>query len=157
MDSITALNKVRDTLRNNLTDPYSLAGGSTRSGNMWIYTDEPISGAKFPQIQIYKFDNPSEPISIGSNYYEYEQLIFRIWFLSKNGFKVTVSGTTYVNAQLVEYMLGQIKQTLKSEFNTMFDEGVKNYRHINTSQVIYDKDTQLYQGFVLGQVSYFNR
>lgn len=157
MDSITALNVVRDTLREKLQDPYVQAGGNYRGGDMWIFGDEPLVGAKFPQIQIYKFDNPSEPISIGSNYYEFEQLLFRVWFLSKNGFKVTVGGTTYTNAQLVEYELGQIKQTLKAQFNNMFNNNVKNYRHLNTSSIIYDKDTQLYKGYVIGKVVYFNR
>ena len=157
MDSVTALNTIRDSLRTNLTDPYYLAGGTARDGSTWIFSDEPLAGAKFPQIQIYKFDNPSEPISIGSNYYEFEQLLFRIWFLSKNGFKITVNGITYTNAQLVEYELGQIKQTLKSQFNSLFSEGVKNYRHLNTSNIVYDKETQIYKGFVVGKVVYFNR
>jgi len=157
MDSITALNIIKDTLREHLQDPYVLAGGNNRGGENWIFTDEPLVAVKYPQIQILKFDNPSEPASIGPNYTEFEQLLFRVWFFSKNGFKIVVDGKEYVNAQLVEYELGQIKKVLKENFNNMFNQGVKNYRHMNTSTIGYDKDTQLYQAYVVGKVVYWNR
>jgi len=65
--------------------------------------------------KLKKVDNPSMPISIGSDYWEQEEVYMKIWFYSKNGFKLT-TGNLYSNAQLVEYYLGQIKQNSKSSF-----------------------------------------
>lgn len=156
MDAITAINTIRDTLRENLTDPYEVASGKY-SDRTWIYSDEPIAGAKFPQIQILKTENPTEVIDIGPNYTEHERLFMRVWFSTKNGFKVTIDGTEYKNAQFVEYMLGQIKSTLKGQFSELEDAGVGGYRNINTTSVEYDAETQLYFGAVVIRVWYFNR
>lgn len=147
---------MRDSLRDNLSDPYILAGGS-RSSDSYIFGDEPVAGAKYPQIQIKKVDNPTENISIGSEYWEHEMLFLNIWFYSKNGFKITVGGTEYTNAQLVEYYQGLIKTTLKGQFNTLHDAGVGGYRHFNTTTVEYDPETQLYYGAVTIRVWYFSR
>ena len=156
MKSVTALIILRDSLRTNLTDPYVLAGGSVRGGTTWIWLDEPHTAFKYPQVVITKVDNPSRPIDIGPNYTEHEQLILNIWVYSKNGFKITVGGVEYSNAMLVEYYQGLIKETLKAQFNTLFAAGVKNYKHLNTSGVAYDPDTQLYYGNITCEVAYFN-
>ena len=156
MNSIQALNIIRDSLRTNLIDPYSLAGGLARPGNMWIFSDEPILSAKYPQIQIKKVDNPTVPISIGPDYWEHEQLFLNIVFYSKNGFKLTINGVEYANAQLVEYYLGLLKTTLKSQFEVLQAAGVGGYKHNNTSQIVYDSDTQLYYGQVIIRVWWFN-
>ena len=155
MDSVTAINTIRDSLRTNLIDPHSYYNSNVN--RTWVYSDEPISGAQFPQVQLLKIDNPSRPISIGSNYWEQEELFLNIWFSSKNGFKATISGTEYKNAQLVEYYLGNIKSTLKDQFNTLHDAGVGSYYHVNTTPVEYDSETQLYFGAVTIRVRYFNQ
>ena len=103
MDSVTAMNIIRDSLRDNLTDPYVTAGGTSRTSSTWVYADEPHTTFKYPQIEIKKLDNPSEPITIGPGYTEYEQLFLNIWFYTKNGFKMTTGGVEYKNAQLTEY------------------------------------------------------
>ena len=157
MNSATAIDIVRDSLRTNLTDAYVTAGGTARGGAYWIFSDEPWTGAKYPQIQLRKLDNPSEPISIGPEYWENEQLFINIWFYTKNGFKITVSDVEYMNAKLVEYYQGLIKTTLKGKFNTLFTAGVKNYKHNNTTEVGYDPDTQIYFGGVVVRVQYFNQ
>jgi hypothetical protein len=123
---------------------------------MWIFGDEPVTAYKFPQLQLKKVDNPSEPITIGPEYTEYEQLFVNIWIYSKNGFKFTVSATEYKNAAAVEYLMGQVKQKLKADFDNLFDEGAKGYKHINTTVVDYDPDKQLYFGAVTIRVFYFN-
>lgn len=156
IDSVTAINTIRDSLRDNLVDPYETAGGS-RESNMYIFSNEPHSTFKYPQIELLKIDNPSSPISIGSNYWEQEEVIINIWFYTKNGFKITPASTEYQNAQLVEYYLGQIKETLKENFNTLSDAGVKGYKHINTTKVDYDKDTQLYFGACTIRVRFFKQ
>lgn len=156
MDSISAINIVRDTLRLYLTDPYVTAGGTTRESSSWIRGDEPDTGFKYPKIEILKLDNPTTPIDIGPEYMEHEQLMLNIWFYSKNGFKLTVSGTEYTNAQVVEYYLGQIKQCLKGKFNYMYNLGVGGYKHYKTTKVEYDPESQLYFGSVSIRVWYFN-
>ena len=157
MNSITAMNTLRDSLRTNLTDPYVTAGGNDRGGAYWIFADEPNTATKYPQIELKKLDNPTEPIDIGSNYMEYEQLYVNIWFYSKNGFKITVSGTEYKNSQVVEYYMGLIKTTLKDQFTTLQSACVKMYKHVNTTNVEYDPETQLYFGAVTIRVAYFTR
>lgn len=153
MDSITALNIVRDSLRTNLSDPYVLAGGTSRT---WVYGSEPLSSTRYPMLQIKKISNPTEVISLGYNYTEYEQLFLNCWFSTKNGFKLTVGGVEYVNEGLVEYYLGQIKQTLKAQASVLHSSGAEGYRHIKTSGIEYDPATQLYFGAVVVRVFYFN-
>ena len=157
MNSVTALNVVRDSLRTNLVDPIVTAGGTARDGSMWIYGNEPVSNNKFPRVELRKIDNPTENISIGSDYTEHERLFIEAWFYTKNGFKITVGGVEYSNAQLVEYYQGLIKTTLKAQFNALHALGVGGYRHLNTTRVEYDPETQLYYGNVLLRVWYFNR
>jgi len=155
MDAINAIRTIRDSLRTNLADPYIYAGGVDRGGSMWIFSDEPRVGPKYPQIQIQKMDNPSEVISIGPTYGERERLYLNIWFYTKNGWKATINSTEYANSQFVEYYMGLIKTTLKAQFSTLFTAGVKGYKHLNTSRVEYDPVTQLYFGAVSIQVEYF--
>ena len=155
IDTVTAINIVRDSLRDNLPDAYIYAGGQARGGSMWIFADEPRVGPKYPQIQIQKMDNPSEIISIGPEYGEREFLYLNINFYTKNGWKATIDSTEYSNSQFVEYYLGLIKTTLKSQFSTLFDAGVKGYRHLNTTQVAYDPKPQLYFGAISIKVEYF--
>ena len=151
------INTVRNSLRDNLVDPYTLMipAGQARSGNTWIFADEPITIYKYPMVQLKKVDNPSTVLTIGSNYWEEEEIFINIWYYVKNGQSIRVSGTTYKNAQLVEYYLGQIKTTLKAQFNTLFDAGVKGYKHLNTTIVDYDPATQLYFGAVTIRVRFF--
>ena len=161
-DSITAINTVRDVLRDDLADPYSLiAGGETRPGNMWVFANEPNVAAKYPQIQLLKLDNPRNILNIGSNYTDQELLVVNIWFSAKNGFKVTVSNVEYKNAQLVEYYLGQISKTLKLDFeksnsaSTIKAASIPAYRTLNSSPVEYDSEHQLYFGSVTIRIYYF--
>jgi len=157
MDEITAIRILRDNLRTNLSCAYEAAGGNARDGSYWIFAEEPISTPKYPIVELKKADNPSIPIDIGNNYMEFEQLFVNIFFYTKNGFKITVSGTEYKNESLVEYYLGLIKTTLKAQFSTLHTAGAKMYKHINTSPVEYSPETQLFYGFVRVRVAYFNR
>ena len=155
MNTVTAINTVRDRLRTLLTDPKVTAGSI--NSRTWIWSDEPIVGASYPMIQFKKISNPTENISIGSDYWEHEQVFISIWFYTKNGFKINVSGTEYTNAQLVEYYLGLIKNTLKDDFNNLFTAGVGGYRNMDTSSIEYDEKTQLYYGNVVSRVWFFRQ
>ena len=155
MDSIEAIRAIRDSLRDNLPDPYQYAGGTARPGDTWIFGDEPHVALKYPQIEIKKIDNPSYVLSIGENYGEREFVYLNIWFYIKNGFKLNISGTEYKNNEAVEYYLGLIKRTLKSQNGTLFTAGVKGYTPINTTSPGYDPGTQLYYGAVTVRVEYF--
>ena len=155
MDSVSAINAIRDSLRTNLTDGYSYAGGTARLGSLWIYGDEPHVASKYPQIEIKKVDNPSTIISIGENYGEREFVFMNIWFYIKNGFTMIIDGVQYKNTEAVEYYLGLIKRTLKSQNGTLFTAGVKGYSHLNTTRVEYDPATQLYYGAATIRVEFF--
>jgi hypothetical protein len=157
MDVVTSINVVRDYLRDNLTDPYVTAGGKARGGAYWVFGDEPSTSSKFPQIQITKFDNTNEVIDIGSNYMEHEQAFLAIYFYTKNGFKVNINGTTYVNTQLAEYYLTQIKRLLKAGYSDLDDECARGYKWLNTTKVVYNPETQLYSGAVIIRVRWFQR
>lgn len=159
MKSVTALLTLRNSLRTNLTDPYTYAGGSARSGSTWVFYDEP-TGVKYPMVEIIKIDNPTAVISIGGTqnpYWEQEFVIANVYVKVKNGFKATIGGIEYTNAQLVEYYLGEIKETLKGQFNTLWNNGVKGYKHIKTTKIEYDECNQLYFAAVTVVVMYFNQ
>jgi len=155
LDTITAIRVVRDSLRTNLADPYIYAGGTSRTGDTWIFADEPRVGPKYPQIQIKKLDNPSTILSIGPDYGEREFLYLNVWFYTKNGWKAIMDGETYANSQFVEKYQGLIKTTLKAQFNNLYADGVNGYAHLNTTTVGYDVETQLYYGAVTIRVEYF--
>jgi hypothetical protein len=157
MDSVTVINIVRDSLRTNLTDPRVTAGDTvSRTSSDWVFANEPHSSFKYPQIELLKIDNPTFPMTIGPDYWEFEQVFINIWFYTKNGFKLTVAGVEYSNAQLVEYYQGLIKTTLKAKFTTLETSGAKMFKHVNTSPTQYDPDTQLYFGNVTIRVAFFN-
>lgn len=153
MDTITAINTVRDSLRTNLTDPRATAGSNQI--RTWIYTDNPEPGSKYPRIQVKKADNPSIILSIGSNYAEREFVFMNLWFYTKDRFKIVVDGVTYQDEQLVEYYLGQIKSTLKAQGSTLFTAGVKGYRAMNSGTWEYDPDTQLHYGVITIRVEFY--
>jgi len=155
MDSVTIIMTIRDSLRTNLIDPVSYAGGTARLGSTFIYGDEPHIALKYPQIEIKKIDNPSHIISMGSNYGEREFVYMNIWFYIKNGFTLTIEGVEYKNNQAVEYYMGLIKRTLKAQNNVLFTAGVKGYAHLNTSAPGYDPETQLYFGAVSVRAEFF--
>lgn len=157
MRSIEAINIVKNILRKYITDPFSYANANSRSGDQWIFSNEPHLTNRFPIIKLEKFDNPSQPISIGHDYIEHEQLYIYIRFACKNGFKIRPNNIEYTNAEVVEYYLSEIKQVLKSKFTELQDLGVGGYKHTNTSDISYDEDTQLYHGYVIIRVWYFNK
>ena len=161
MDSVTSLLTLRDNLRTNLRDPYldAVGGGTARSGSTWVFYDEPL-GSKYPLIEIEKLDNPSEVISMGGyqqTYWEKEQVFANIKISTKNGFKINVNNVEYMNAHLVEYYLGQIKSTLKAQFVTLWDAGVKGYVPINTTRIEQDKCSQNWFAMVTVRVEFFQK
>ena len=159
MDSITAINIVRDNLRTNLTDPFTLMipPGSRGTGINWIFHNEPVLSKRYPIIELKKVDNPTTVLSIGSDYWEQEEIFVNLWVYTKNGTKIKVGTTVYLNEGLVEYYLGLIKRTLKPQFNTLFTAGVKGYKAVNTTRVEYDTATQLYYGAVTIRVRFFQQ
>lgn len=155
IDTITAINTVRDSLRTNLIDPYTYTGATVRDGSTWIYGDEPVVMSKYPQIEIKKVDNPSTNISIGNPTVR-EHLYLNIWFYAKNGWKCTIDGTEYKNSTFVEKYLGLIKSTLKGQFDNLYLAGLYGLSYLNTTTVGYDEETQLYFGAVTIRVEYFD-
>jgi len=122
-----------------------------------VYTDTPLSGAKYPRVQLKKLDNPVSIMDIGTNYMEHEMVFINCWVFVKNGFKVTINGTLYTNEQLVEYLLGDIGDTLKAHQTDMNALGIGGYKKINTTEVGYDIDTQLYFAAITTRIWFFKR
>jgi len=156
MNNVNAITIVKQTLKDHLTDPLVTAGGD-RNNIDWIFENEPKSAYKYPKIEIIKNTQPKPTIlDIGPDYTTRNYLILAITFFTKNGFKITVSGTDYVNAQLVEYYLDtMIEPTLKAQFTDMFDQGVKNYKSLGTSTIGYNPETQVYFGNLNIMVEFF--
>lgn len=152
MDTNLALTTLKDNLNSNLTDLYVTAGGKVRE--QYIYYNQPISSPKYPIIEIKKVDNPESVLTIGPNFTTSEYVYANLWVYSKNGFKVVVDGTTYLNTSLVEYLMTHIKDTIKSQFSTLHTEGII-VKSINTSQIIYDPVTQLYFAAVSIMIWFF--
>lgn len=156
MDTVTATNIVRDELRAYLTDPYVLAGGRSRGG-LWIFTDDPRQDATFPRVQISKFNNTNQVLTIGPEYFDHERLFLNLTVYVKNDFKVVINGVTYKNEQLVDYIQGEIKKVLKSRFSSLQSQGVGGFRNLSTSNIVYEPDSQLYYGTVSIRVWFFWR
>jgi len=154
MDAVTALLTLRNFLRSNLTDAFVTAGGTRGTGIQYIYYNEPITSTKYPIIEIKKVNSPEEVISIGSSYTTSEQVFANIWVYSKNGFKVTVGGTEYLNSQLVEYLLCHIKDTIKNNFSTLNDSGIMVTTR-NTGSIEYSPENQIYFGVVSVRLWFF--
>lgn len=143
-NSLDGLNIVRDYLRNNLDDPYVLAGGRERAS--WIFTDDPFSTATYPRIKLENLTHVANPIDIGSNYMDWEEVVVKIMFFSKRDFKVTIDGTVYKDEQLVYEYLNRIRDVLKSGFNDLYSEGIKGFRVLQFNTPAYDPEFQLQVG-----------
>ena len=46
---------------------------------------------------------------------------------------------------------------MKAQFNTLHTAGARMYKHVNTTIIEYDPETQMYFGAVTVRVAYFNR
>jgi len=155
---VFCIDTVRDTLRSYLTDLYLTAGGS-RSNSSYIFGDEPISNDKYPQIQILQAgDTPSpEILDIGMEYMVRKRVFLNVWIYTKNGFKVTVDGTEYVNARLLLYYRELVEKCLKSHIVDMDALGARDYHLIKEGKVNYDSSTQLYNTYFTICLEYFTR
>ena len=160
MDSITAQLSIRDSLRDNLTDPYTLFSQSVdaRDGSMWIFADEPHAGAKYPKVEVLKATGGiNSVIGMGSPYTDVEHNYYNVFFYVKNGTTIVVDGTTYKNSQVVDYYQGLIKSTIKNQFSSLTSAGgIKDVISLTTSEIDYDSDTQLYYGYITFRVRHFN-
>ena len=154
-NSLYGLNKIRDYLREELDDPYVLAGGRERAS--WIFTDDPFSTATYPRIKIAIQDHTAFPIDIGPNYMNWEQVVVKIMFFTKRDFKVTISGNTYSNEQLVYEYINKIQDTLKTGFNDLYKDGVKAYRLLSISKPAYDPEYNCHVGSLFCRFWLFRR
>ena len=160
MDSITAQLAIRDALRNSLVDPYTLfsPSASARSGEYWVFADEPHAGAKYPKVEVLKeVGGYNEVIGMGTPYSDVEHNYYNVYFYVKNGTSIVVDGTTYKNSQVVDYYQGQIKSTIKSQFNSITSaDGIKDVIPMVTSDIGYDSNTQLYYAYITFRVRHYN-
>lgn len=160
LDSITIQLTIRDSLRTNLTDPYTLfdPAVTARSGEYWIYADEPHTSGKYPKVDVLKgADGLNNVIAMGSPYSDFEYNYYNVFFYVKNGTSIVVNGVTYKNSQVVEYYLGLIKSTIKSQFSNITSAGgIKDIIPVATTKPEYDSATQLYYGWVVFRTRHFN-
>lgn len=147
VDSIDGINIIRDFLRDNLEDPYVLAGGKPRAS--WIFTDDPFSSATYPRIKIDLHNHTASPMDIGSDYTNWEHVVVMIRFFTKRDFKVEIDSKVISNEQLVYKYQNKIHDKLKTNFNSLYSSGVKGFRLIGFSQSAFDSEYQSHTGYVL--------
>jgi hypothetical protein len=140
-------------LRDNLIDPYVIAGGNPRT---WIHTDNPLQSAKHPRIKISKARSNNDVISLGTDYVDKETVIVSIIFFTKNDFKVSLNSVNTENELLVEYYLSEIKRVLKEKQTTLQAEGIDGFKCVSTDEPIYNPDTQVHFGEILCRYWFFN-
>lgn len=155
VNSIEGINIIRDYLRDNLNDPYVLAGGRERAS--WIFTDDPFSTATYPRIKIHLDNHNAQPIDIGPQYMNQETVVVKIQFFTKRDFKVTINNQVYSNEQLVHKYQNEIHDVLKSGFNDLYSQGVKAFRLLGMSQSAFDTEYQCHTGYILCRFWLFRR
>jgi len=155
MDSIDAVNVIRDFMREYVADPYVTAGGKARLS--WIFTDDPFSSATYPRIKISIHNHTSRPIDIGPDYTNWENVVVKIQFFTKQDFKVVLNNTIYTNEQLVSKYQNIIHDTLKSKFNELYASGVKAFKLIGMSTPSYEPNYQCHNGYILCNFWLFRR
>lgn len=155
VDSIDGINVVRDFLRDNLDDPYVLAGGRPRAS--WIFTDDPFSSATYPRIKIDLNEHTAEPMDIGPNYMNWERVFVKIQFFTKRDFKVEIDGKVISNEQLVYKYQNKIHNLLKSNFNNLYADGVKGFRLIGMSRAAFDPEYNCSTGYLICRFWLFRR
>ena len=154
-NSLNGINLVRDTLRQYLSDPYVLAGGRERAN--WIFTDDPFSSATYPRIKLNIQDHTASPMDIGPNYMNWEQVVVRITFFTKNDFKVSIDGVTYSNEQLVYKYENEIHDVLKSKFNDLYSGGVKGFRLLSMGTPAFSSEYMSHTGYIIVRFWLFRR
>lgn len=152
VSNVDVILTVRDILRTYLTDAYATAGGQDRE---FIYTDKPRLDAKMPRVFISKISSPNQMLNIGTDYSDRRFVPLEIFFYTKRDFKITVSDVEYKNELLVEYYLDQIGNCLKAYQTTTQAANIPAFKVLNTTNVNYDEEHQIYRGSIIVQYYYF--
>jgi hypothetical protein len=164
MDPRLAADLIRDTLHTNLIDPYLLVNTTTYKRqnsstlkSTWIHSDAPLAQATFPRIQIKKIGEDNTILSIGTDYTDWQQVFFNIYFYTKDGFTVTVGTDNLKNDRLVEYELQQIRNTLKTYQTTTQAGGIDGYKCLTSSNIVrFDETMGLWVGYITVRYWWFN-
>ena len=157
MDEYDVLIALRDTLRENLEDPYFQYTGKTRN---WIHDDNPLSGATFPRIQIVQREPVStEIVSMGFDFQEWYTVVYDIYFITKIGFKWKNDDDSVIQDEtLCKKYNTKIWDEIKAKGKTLRDDyGIVGLKCLGKNTLDVDADTQFRRGVVSVRTWFFKK
>lgn len=152
------INAIKDSLQTNLEDPRFQWTGVVRN---FIHTDNPLTRATYPRIQIRKRGpTNTQVISMGMNdFLEWRELILDIQFWTKSGFKYDTGSSVFIkDEELTKEWLEKIWQALKGQhLNLRNNSGITGFKDLGQGSPYLEPDTQLYTGIISVRVWEFRR
>jgi len=152
-----AIMAIKNSLQTNLEDPLEQYSSSDRN---WIHTDEPMSRATFPRIQVRKRGATyTKKISLCEDFIEWRALVLDIQFWTKTGFKwKDTDNLWYQDEELVKEWLDKAWVCLKAQQNTLKASfGITGLLPINEEDAYLEPDSQLFTGTISLRLWYFRR
>jgi len=150
-----AINAIKKVLQDNLEDPREQYTSVDRP---WIHTDEPLSQATFPRIQVRK-RGPSvaDIIGIGEDFPEQRAIVLDVQMWSKDPFKWKGLDSVYLeNEELIKEWEDKIWLVLKNNQSTLkATYGITGLANLGEEDPYLEPDTQLYTGSIGIRIWYF--
>ena len=149
---------IKTLLNDSLTDPRTQWGGASRT---FVHTDRPLTGAKFPRIQINKRPRNDDILSLGYNFWEHRTLVLDIYFWTKSDFKWNVATGTaaasYIkNEDLAKEYNEKIWRVIKENGQTLHDTyGITGFKIIEDDTPEPYEEEELYRGRLSVRFWYF--
>lgn len=141
MDVPTAIDRVINTLQNNLTDPIS----ASRVGSYIFGPDQDITYLRaLPKVQVTfgPFETGRENMSFGQNKKKDKEITFSIWFYNKRGDVFTSgTGSRFINGLYTHEFMRLIEDTLGSNLQSM---GLHGLVVGTVDGISYNKDQQIH-------------
>ncbi len=152
-----AIDAIKTVLQANLTDPRQQYVTETRP---WIHTDEPLTSATYPRIQVRKREpTTTKIICIGQDFIEQRAVIVDVQFWTSQGFKwQNTDDATLMNEEFVKEYLDKIWVTLKAQQPTLkATYEITGLKPLGEEKPYREPDRQLWTGIISIRVWYFRR
>ena len=152
-----AIVAIKDSIQNNLEDPRAQYTADSRS---WVHTDNPLTSATYPRIQVRKRGpTTTRIISIGENFIEWRIMILDVQIWSKIPFKWKDSTNEYLqDEEFIKEYLDKIWKTLKAQQSTLKSSyGITGLKPIEEEPPKMVDGRQMYTGIIPIRLWYFRR
>ena len=159
MNDREALIAIKNSLQTNLEDPREQYTSVDRN---WIHTDEPLTSATYPRIQVRKRGpTNTEVISMGTEFLEWYAIIVDIQIWIKAPFKWDSdysSGTYLQDEELIKEYQDKIWVALKADQSDLkATYGIQGLKLLESDEPYQEAQSNLYTGTTSVRVWYFKR